>query len=309
MPLKPQFSASRERTPDVCAMFFNPSVNDKLQALALSLTANGGARPTQGPLFTGVDLGTANIVTAVVDAAGFPVAGSLTRSRSCIRDGLVLDYMGSVAILREQVRRLREAGFPIREAAAAYPPGTTGRNASVFRNVLEAVGLEVKTLVDEPSAAGLALEIASGAVVDIGGGTTGISVIRDGKVVYSADEATGGIHVDLVLAGHFRIPDVEAEELKRNSERQEELFPLIRPVFEKMASIVKRHLALQSAETLFLVGGTSAFPGIETVMAKETGLPVLKPRIPLLVTPLGIALNCLQVGSKPTTKSKESDVG
>ena len=145
------------------------SVNRKIEALAAALSPNGD-RCAKGPLFAGVDLGTAYIVTAVVDGSGTPVAGALTRSRSCVRDGLVLDYMGAVAILREQVQALRRAGFSVREAAAAYPPGTAGRNAHVFRNVLEAVGLEVTVLTDEPSAAGVALEISEGAVVDIGGG-------------------------------------------------------------------------------------------------------------------------------------------
>lgn len=268
------------------------AVNLRIRALESALSLNGGRRTIKGPLYAGVDLGTAYIVTALVDAQATPVAGVLTRSRPCIRDGLVLDYMGAVAILRKQVQLLRQTGFSVCDAAAAYPPGTAGRNASVFGNVLEAAGFEVAALTDEPSAAGLALEISEGAVVDIGGGTTGISVIRDGKVVYTADEPTGGVHVDLVLAGHFGIPDDEAEVLKRDSSRQMDIFPLICPVFEKMASIVKSHLALQPVDTLYLVGGTSGFPGTGRVMQKETGLNVLKPLNPLLVTPLGIALSC-----------------
>jgi ethanolamine utilization protein EutJ len=285
-------------------MAIKASVNSRIQALATALSLNG-RRALKGPLFAGVDLGTAYIVTAVVDASGTPVAGVLTRSRACIRDGLVLDYVGAVSILRQQLQALSRAGFSIRDAAAAYPPGTIGRNAKVFRNVLETVGLEVAVLTDEPSAAGLALEVSEGAVVDIGGGTTGISVLRGGKVVYTADEPTGGIHVDLVLAGHFKIPDEEAEALKCDVSRQEALFPLICPVFEKMASIVKFHLSIAPADTLYLVGGTSGFPGIDRVMKKETGLPVFKPLNPLLVTPLGIALSCLQHKLEPADRRRE----
>ena len=130
--------------------------------------------------------------------------------------------------------------------------------------------------------------------MDIGGGTTGISVIKNGEVVYTADEPTGGVHVDLVLAGHYRIEDQEAEAMKRDPSRQDELFPLVRPVFQKMATIVRQHLQGHSVEALYLVGGTSSFPSIEEVMEEETGLAVARPRHPLLVTPLGIALNCAQ---------------
>jgi ethanolamine utilization protein EutJ len=274
-------------------MEIKDSVNQKIQALEEALSPNSSRRP-DGPLFAGVDLGTAYIVTAVVDECGTPVVGALTRSGSCVRDGLVLDYMGAVSILREQIQAIRGAGFSVCHSAVAYPPGTAGRNANVFRNVLEAADLEVTLLTDEPSAAGVALEISDGVVVDIGGGTTGISIIREGKVVYTADEATGGTHVDLVLAGHFKISDHEAEALKRDLTRQENLFPLITPVFEKMASIVNSHLAVHSSDTIYLVGGTSGFPGVDRVMERETGLKVLKPINPLLVTPLGIALSCLQ---------------
>ncbi len=274
-------------------MAIKPSCNQLLTTFEASLRLNGNGH-SKGPLFTGVDLGTAYTVTAVVDSEGIPVAGALTRSRSSIRDGLVLDYMGSITILREQVKMLRAAGFPIRNATAAYPPGTTGRNAKAFAHVLQGSDLEVTGLIDEPSAAAQVLGISEGAVVDIGGGTTGISVIRKGEAVYTADEATGGIHVDLVLAGHYKIEVHEAEKIKTDPARQDELFPLIRPVFQKMASIVKQHLKGHSVDTLYLVGGTSCFPGIEGVMEEETGLLVARPINPLLVTPLGIALSCVK---------------
>ena len=161
-------------------------------------------------------------------------------------------------------------------------------------NVLYAADLEVTSLVDEPSAAAKVLSISDGAVVDIGGGTTGISVIRDGEPVYTADEATGGTHVDLVLAGHYKVDVLEAEKIKTDPTRQREILPLVTPVFQKMASIVKSHLKGQMVDTLYLVGGTSCFPGIECVIEQELDIPVAKPSNPFLVTPLGIALACAQ---------------
>jgi ethanolamine utilization protein EutJ len=271
----------------------HPIATELLTAFQDSLSLNG-RRPKDGTLYAGVDLGTAYIVTAVVDAMGVPVAGAVTRSESSIRDGLVLDYMGAIRLLREQVHLLRSAGFPIKKAAGAYPPGTEGRNAQAVANVLYAADLEVTALVDEPSAAAKVLSISDGAVVDIGGGTTGISVIRDGEPIYTADEATGGTHVDLVLAGHYKIDVLEAEKIKTDPARQREILPLVTPVFQKMASIVKSHLKGQLVDTLYLVGGTSCFPGIECVIEQETDIPVVKPSHPFLVTPLGIALVCAE---------------
>src|SRR5208337_3676271 len=268
---------------------------------ALTLT---GRLPRAQPLYAGVDLGTAYTVTAVVNADGAPVAGALTRSRSAIRDGLVLDYMEAVGILRQQVKTLREAGFDIRVASAAYPPGIGDSNARIFANVLNSAHLEVSGLVEEPTAAARVLNIADGAVVDIGGGTTGISVLKGGEVVYTADEASGGIHADLVIAGHFKIDTVEAELIKTDPTRQAEIFPIIKPVFEKMASIVRHHLKSCPVDTIYLVGGTSTFAGIGQVMESETGLAVEIPFRPLLVTPLGIALNCLDTETGKTAGMK-----
>ena len=270
-------------------MEINGSAKQRIKAFETVLSTPDTLGGKGRALYTGVDLGTAYIVTAVVDAKGTPVAGALTRSRSSIRDGLVLDYMGAISILREQVATLRRAGFELSHAAAAYPPGTAGRNANAFQNVLEAVDLEVKMLTDEPSAAACLLDIRDGAVVDIGGGTTGISVIEDGRVVYTADEATGGTHVDLVLSGSYKVPVHEAEVIKRDKSRQGEVFQVIRPVFQKMATIVRNHLRSHPVKRLYLVGGTSCFPGIGKVMADETGIDVVLPPNPLVVTPLGIA--------------------
>lgn len=275
-------------------------ISEKANALirdfenTLSLEQLDGVR---GELHAGVDLGTAYIATAVVDDQGVPVAGALTRSRSFVRDGLVLDYVGAISILRQQVEQLAASGVSLKNAAVAFPPGTTGRNAKAFGHVIEAVGLEVAGMLDEPTAASNVLDITDGAVVDIGGGTTGISIIEKGQVVYTADEPTGGTHVDLVLSGHFGVEQHEAEQIKRSPERQDEVLQLIKPVFEKMATIVNTHIRNHQVSKIYLVGGTSCFPGIERVIQEETGIETVKPVNPLLVTPLGIALGCKAISN------------
>ena len=75
------------------------------------------------------------------------------------------------------------------------------------------------SLLDEPTAANEVLHIKNGAVVDIGGGTTGISILKDGKVIYVADEPTGGTHFSLVLSGAYGMTFNEADKFKRNNEK------------------------------------------------------------------------------------------
>jgi len=134
----------------------------------------------------------------------------------------------------------------------------------------------------------------NGAVVDIGGGTTGISILKDGKVVYIADEPTGGTHFSLVISGAYRKSFEEADLYKRNPANHKELLPVLKPVVEKVASIISQHIKDFDVEEISLVGGTCCLAGIEKIIEKQTGIFTHKPQNPMFVTPLGIALGCTQ---------------
>ncbi|KKM11486.1 ethanolamine utilization protein EutJ [Clostridiales bacterium PH28_bin88] len=247
---------------------------------------------SEGPLRVGVDLGTANVVVVVVDASGEPVGGALTPA-AVVRDGLVVEYVRAIEIVRSLVAGLQaKIGRPLKIAATAVPPGTGRTDTAATAHVVEAAGLEVLAVVDEPTAAATLLEVTDGVVVDVGGGTTGISILQNGQVVYTADEPTGGTHFTLVTAGHFGISLEEAEAIKVQREKQKDLAPLLTPVMEKVATIVERHLRGFQVPRIYLVGGAVALEGFEQVIAKHLGVPVARPQEPLLVTPLGIALSC-----------------
>jgi len=243
----------------------------------------------RGPVHVGVDLGTAYTTLFVLDADYQPLMGTY-RFAQVVRDGLVVDFVGATKLLRELKREVEERlGFELTSAATTYPPGVPLAEVRATRYVVESAGLECTGLVDEPTAANAVLQVENGAVVDIGGGTTGIAIIKDGEVVYTADEATGGTHFTLVLAGAHHISFEEAEALKTDLTAQGRLFPIVRPVMEKVATIIARHIAEHPVETLYLVGGTSAFKGIDEVIAEITGVHTFVPTNPLFVTPLGVA--------------------
>lgn len=266
-------------------------VNETISQFA-ALIDEKKMNPYEGNLKIGVDLGTANIVLSVVDELGNPVAGA-SYPASVVKDGLVVDYVGAVRIVKNLKSQVEDIlGVPLTKAATAIPPGTLGGNVKAIANVVESADMEVVKIVDEPTAAASILGITEGAVVDVGGGTTGISVLKDGKVIYTADEPTGGTHMSLVLAGNYKVSFDEAETIKKDPNRQREVFTVIRPVVEKMASIVKRHIDGHSVENIYVVGGACCFKDFEKVFFKEIGIKTIKPRAPLLVTPLGIALHC-----------------
>ncbi len=250
----------------------------------------------KGPLYTGIDLGTANVVLTVVDAQGNPVDAAYTFAQ-VVRDGLVVNYVAAVDIVRKLKAQLEERlGQELLYGAAAYPPGTGGRDVKTHQYVAEAAGFEIISMVDEVDAANRVLGFTNGAVVDVGGGTTGISILQDGRVVHTADEPTGGTHFSLVVAGAHQVSFEEAEQMKRDAARHREILRLVTPVIQKVGSIVARHIARYDVETVCLVGGTSKLTGFEEVLAKEVGRPVIKPAEPLFVTPLGIAMAAAKAG-------------
>lgn len=256
------------------------------------LIEDGEKKEWEGTLRTGVDLGTANIVLAVVDEENRPVAGA-TFPSTVVRDGIVVDYVGAVQAVTKLKAQLEELlGTALETGACAIPPGILSGNVKAIGNVVESAGFQLTEIVDEPTAAAAVLGITDGAVVDVGGGTTGISILKDGKVIYTSDEPTGGTHMTLVLAGFYGCSTQEAEMMKRDASQEANVFPVVKPVVEKMAAIVKRSLEEYPVDTVYVVGGACCFTQFEEVFEKYLGIPVVKPAAPLLVTPLGIAMNC-----------------
>ncbi|KIS24022.1 MULTISPECIES: ethanolamine utilization protein EutJ [Clostridium] len=244
--------------------------------------------------YTGVDLGTACVVLAVLDENYNPVAGAY-RYADVVRDGMVVDYIGAVRIVRELKEEIEEKlNTELIYAAAAIPPGTDALDSGAIKNVVQSAGFELSCLLDEPTAANAVLKIQNGAVVDIGGGTTGISILKDGKVVYVVDEPTGGTHFSLVISGAYEMPFNKADEYKRDNKNHKEILPVLKPVVEKVSSIINNHIKNYDVNEISLVGGTCCLTGIEEIIEKQTGVYTHKPRNPMFVTPLGIALSCTQ---------------
>ncbi len=130
--------------------------------------------------YTGVDLGTSCIVLAVLDENQQPVAGAY-RYANVVKDGMIVDYLGAIQIVKELKMELEQKlATELHYCAAALPPGTETLDSGVIRHVVEAAGFEITALLDEPTAANGVLNIRNGAIVDIGGGTTGITILEEG---------------------------------------------------------------------------------------------------------------------------------
>jgi ethanolamine utilization protein EutJ len=276
----------------------NPNLSDLLLQTDRVMSGSNARRAdperthlSSDAVHVGVDLGTAYTVLVVLDEKYQPVAGTYQFAQ-IVRDGLVVDFVGAVDLLREMKSQIEEKlGFTLKSASTGYPPGVPQAEVRATANVLFGAGLDCTGLIDEPTAANNVLQIQDGAIVDVGGGTTGVAVFKEGKVVYTADEATGGTHFSLVIAGSTGSTFEEAEAMKKDPNEQTRLFPVIRPVMEKVGTIVRRHIRGHSVERIYLVGGTCAYPGMTQVIQEVTGVETALPGNPLFITPLGIAMN------------------
>jgi len=245
-------------------------------------------------LYAGVDLGTWKAIVVVVDELGVPRAVSMRRAE-VVRSGMILDYFGALQILREMMKEIRDVSpLPVEAGATSYPPRTSSANTATTTYILEGVGMEVISVLDEPTAANRVLELQDGVIVDVGGGTTGVAVLEHGRVIYSNDEATGGIHLSLVLAGSLKTSLEKADAMKSDVRRAGDVLPIVRPVIEKMAGIVD--VCLEECgrrEPVWLVGGTCELKGFDRIFGRSIGLEVFVPAFSQGVTPFGIALSCL----------------
>lgn len=241
-------------------------------------------------LHIGVDLGTAYTVMVVLGEDFRPIACEMEFAQ-VIKDGLVVDFLGAQKIVRRLKEKIEnQINLELTHAATAIPPGTQRADAKSHMYVIEGTGMEVIEILDEPTAANNVLNLQNGAVIDIGGGTTGVSILKNGQVIHTYDEATGGTHLSLVLAGRYGISMEEAEEFKKKKKNRQEVLMATRPVLEKMATIVKKQIDPYHVEEICLVGGTSLADGIEKIFQDICQTKVIKPKNPLLVTPLGIAM-------------------
>ena len=227
----------------------------------------------------------------VLDKNKKPIAGRC-QFADVVKDGMVVDYIGAVEIVKTMKSEIEsDLKCELINAAAAIPPGTELIDGGAVKHVLQSAGL------DEPTAANEVLQITNGAIVDIGGGTTGISIFEDGNPVYISDEATGGTHLSLVLAGAYKINYDEAERFKRDSRNHKAILPILSPVVDKIATIILKEIKNYNVKKIYLVGGTACLENIEKELETKIGIPVLKPNNPMFVTPLGIALHCVNTAT------------
>lgn len=197
-------------------------------------------------------------------------------------------------------------------------------------------GLKVANMTLEPIAAiNVAIpetfRMLNIALVDIGAGTSDISVTRDGSIIAYGMIPSAGDELTELLVQHYLVDFKTAEYIKLQSGLEEEieyqdimmikhtvtaeevwqlLKPLVDDLAENIAAKIKELNGGETVSATFVVGGGGKIHGFIEHLASELGLPQERVALrgeevlqeihfeqqdirkdPLLVTPIGICLN------------------
>lgn len=179
-----------------------------------------------------------------------------------------------------------------------------------LRQAVEGAGAEVTQFVITPIASAetalsdTARDMGS-VVIDMGGGTTSMSIYIDGDIWHTSVIPVGGDHVTSDIAHGLRLPTEQAEDVKlehgqasKNQVDEEESFNILPFGEQDVTQINRQDLAMiieaRLEETFLLVlqeikrsgydgllpagailtGGASQLPGIKDVAGRVLGMPV-----------------------------------
>ncbi len=117
-------------------------------------------------------------------------------------------------------------------------------------------------------------------LVDIGASSMTLYVLEHGQVIYSREQAFGGNDLTHSLTQVSDMSADEVEQAKKASELSEELIQgYIDPFKQTTAQQISRSIQFYYSsgthgeiETLLLMGGIAALPGIETTVSQELGI-------------------------------------
>jgi len=233
------------------------------------------------------------------------------------------------AIVLEQMKKVAEKylGEPVTEAVVTVPAYFDDAQRQATKDAGRIAGLEVRRIINEPTAAALAYGLDKAdaetiAVYDLGGGTFDISVLDIAGGVFSVKATGGDTHLggedfDQVilsrLAEEFlaekgvdlRKDRMALQRLKEASEkakhelertlRRNELETMVAPLIERTitacrATLDDAKISVGGVKTVVLVGGMTRMPAVQVAVKQFFGREPHKGVNPDEVVAVGAAL-------------------
>lgn len=126
-----------------------------------------------------------------------------------VRDGVIADFEITEAMLRYLLRGLSTKGQLKPRAMISIPYGTTEVERRAMRECAESAGLRQVQLIEEPLAAAIGVGMNIGQprgnmLIDVGGGTTEVSVVSMSEIVYSRSIRVGGDQIDEAIVQYLK---------------------------------------------------------------------------------------------------------
>lgn len=143
-----------------------------------------------------------------------------------LRDGVIADFVATEFMLRQFIRRTRTIlHFRRPHILISIPAGATPVERRAVTDTARSAGARTVQLIAEPVAAllgaGVPVQEAAGAmVIDIGGGTTDVAIISNGRVVAARSLRCAGNAMDDAIIRYVRrrhnliIGEANAERIK-----------------------------------------------------------------------------------------------
>jgi len=126
-----------------------------------------------------------------------------------MRDGVIADFEIAEGMLREFIKKIHTSWLPSRRIVICVPSGVTEVEKRAVRDSAEHAGAKEVHLIAEPMAAaiGIGLDVDApigNMVVDIGGGTTEITVIALSGIVTGESIRIAGDEMNSVIIQFFK---------------------------------------------------------------------------------------------------------
>lgn len=121
------------------------------------------------------------------------------------------------------------------------------------------------------------------AIVDIGATTMTITVLHDGNIIYTRDQSFGGKQLTEEIMRRYGLSYEEAGQKKRQGGLPDNYHTeVLDPFKDNIVQEVNRSLqfffansAFNAIDNIVLAGGTSAIPGIDSVVGQQIGVQTL----------------------------------
>jgi len=237
-----------------------------------------------------------------------------------MRDGVITDFEITRAMLEYFIQKVHgRSRFVGPQIVISVPSGITPVEKQAVIDSAERAGARRVFLIDEPKAAaiGAGMPITSpigNMVVDIGGGTTEVAVISLGDIVTHQSVRVAGDDMDEAITDYMKRTEIGSatpleKELTRVAKGRdliaglprettitsEEVREALSEPVQVIVDTVKRTLETTEPELaadlidrgIILVGGGALLRGIDSVIARETGLTVRIAEDPLTAVARG----------------------